>query len=712
MAELGSFFLGGDGADGATPEVRVDMLDYEFVANCTDVRLMKAIVNTLQEGKEGHYPELTRRAEEKLMTLLPEKERKRIERLKSKVTVEEEMEAKENINSWLDSLPRENVDSSATQTKTKVELPPRGTKGAPKQQQQSKAIEEAMSISVERQKWMFERERAKGNEFYKCGELDSAFECYSKCLSMGDFDVRVYTNRAITAIKLNKFKLAEEDCSRALESLAILQDAEGSEAQVKAYTRRGLARFKMGKYGSAIEDFASAYDRKHTPEILKLLNSAKERFEEVEGHAYGSSRRASDLYIDVEVVQAETADLEDRVIQLGLLATSSSAGTCSISRRIGLIDEDDDEDDDDSDGTDVAGASSNRNEQGDGVAKEEATTYRRVNIICEDSSDEDEEEEEKGEDQEASERQRIDEAIRYKDEGNAKMKAENFDAAIHSYSEGVDLLMTTEGVPSTTTAESKVVLAALLNNRSAAHSSIGAVDKAFGDANAVLTCVDTENVKALYRRACALRAKGDTARSKADLQALLRLVPTNAQAKVMLDSLTAESSNGTAGDDVPPIPPPSGAVSPKEVTPGKATPSKTTNASSPSPVKPPTVPTGPPKNLYELERVTRSLRGQDALYVSYLRTFKKRTFDKVIVDATFNLDIIGVMLQAIERQLCTKEEDYAAALKLLEAIARLPKMDLALSLMAPDDKAALKRALSAIKSAFPDKEIDMFTSLS
>ena len=87
-------------------------------------------------------------------------------------------------------------------------------------------------------------------------------------------------------------------------------------------------------------------------------------------------------------------------------------------------------------------------------------------------------------------------------------------------------------MPSTTTAESKVVLAAQLNNRSAAHSSIGAVDKAFGDANAVLTCVDTENVKALYRRACALRAKGDTARSKADLQALLRLVPTNAQAKV------------------------------------------------------------------------------------------------------------------------------------------------------------------------------------
>ena len=54
MAELGDALTGD--IDGLSDGVTVDMLDYEFVSSCNDIKQLKAILNVLHSGKEGIYP--------------------------------------------------------------------------------------------------------------------------------------------------------------------------------------------------------------------------------------------------------------------------------------------------------------------------------------------------------------------------------------------------------------------------------------------------------------------------------------------------------------------------------------------------------------------------------------------------------------------------------------------------------------------------------
>jgi len=522
MAELGSFFLGNDGE--SAPEVRIDMLDFDYVEKCEDVRLMKAIVNKLLSGDEGHYPELNKRAEEKLMSLLPEKERSRIERLKKEVTAEEEFEAKENMEQWLHSMgsgSKENAGTGVAATSSnKNKAPPRGSKataGPSKPPLTAAQISEAEEkMSGERQRWVIERERSKGNEFYKCGEFETAFDCYSKCLSLGSHDPRVYTNRAITGIKLNKFKLAEQDCTSALAELV---EEDGGEAQIKAFSRRGLARFKMGKYGPAIEDFASAYSRKQTPDTLKLLESAKQRFEDVEGHAYGAARIAPGTLVEVEVTMSTKAEVETKVRLLDARPLKVKIGMCDLSRRVGITMEDSE--------------SEEEEEEEEEEVSAEPVSYRKVNIISEDSSDDDEED--------TAAQQAIELAVHKKGEGNKQMVAGNVHAAIALYGEGLAALGADPvGSPD--------VSVALLNNRASAQitaATATAVDGAYIDADTVLSKFDGDNIKALYRRAQALRMKGERALATLDIHKILQLAPNNKQATQMLALLAVETPNTT-----------------------------------------------------------------------------------------------------------------------------------------------------------------------
>lgn len=54
MAELGDALERG----GATKDVTIEMLDYDFLDRCSDPDLIRAIVRKLKSGEEGHYPDL------------------------------------------------------------------------------------------------------------------------------------------------------------------------------------------------------------------------------------------------------------------------------------------------------------------------------------------------------------------------------------------------------------------------------------------------------------------------------------------------------------------------------------------------------------------------------------------------------------------------------------------------------------------------------
>lgn len=59
----------------------------------------------------------------------------------------------------------------------------------------------------------------------------------------------IYSNRAMTYIKLNDYIKAEKDCSTSIE-------LNGNLA--KSFHRRGISRKKLGKYKLALNDFKKA----------------------------------------------------------------------------------------------------------------------------------------------------------------------------------------------------------------------------------------------------------------------------------------------------------------------------------------------------------------------------------------------------------------------------------------------------------------------
>jgi len=56
MAELGQGLLD---EEAKSTGVQVEMLDYDYVEKCNDVKELKAILSVLQSGKEGYYPHVS-----------------------------------------------------------------------------------------------------------------------------------------------------------------------------------------------------------------------------------------------------------------------------------------------------------------------------------------------------------------------------------------------------------------------------------------------------------------------------------------------------------------------------------------------------------------------------------------------------------------------------------------------------------------------------
>lgn len=95
-----------------------------------------------------------------------------------------------------------------------------------------------------------EREKLKGNEFYRVGEVEEAVKCYSRSIDLDPRNHILYANRAMGYLKLEAYEKAEEDCTKAL-----VIDC----TYVKAWSRRGLTRFKRGQYAAVKTHFSLLY---------------------------------------------------------------------------------------------------------------------------------------------------------------------------------------------------------------------------------------------------------------------------------------------------------------------------------------------------------------------------------------------------------------------------------------------------------------------
>lgn len=88
--------------------IDVEMLDYSFVKRCTDLDELKGILVTLRSGKEGRYPELEKATEDRILAILPERERNKITRMRSGPTTNELTTEKNELASWAAAMDLKN----------------------------------------------------------------------------------------------------------------------------------------------------------------------------------------------------------------------------------------------------------------------------------------------------------------------------------------------------------------------------------------------------------------------------------------------------------------------------------------------------------------------------------------------------------------------------------------------------------------------------
>lgn len=85
-------------------QIDVEMLDYGYVEKSTDVDELKGILAMLRSGKEGRYPHLEKAAEEKILSLLPERERNRINRMRCEPSQSELGTEKDELRLWTEKM--------------------------------------------------------------------------------------------------------------------------------------------------------------------------------------------------------------------------------------------------------------------------------------------------------------------------------------------------------------------------------------------------------------------------------------------------------------------------------------------------------------------------------------------------------------------------------------------------------------------------------
>ncbi|CAK4082665.1 unnamed protein product [Aphanomyces euteiches] len=109
-------------------DVDVDMLDYDYVAKCSDVDTLKNILVVLRSGKEGRYPQLEEAVESRLLQVLPPSETARIMRMKatpSESDVHAEIQA---LAAWETQMAHtsEALDEARKLSNRSLLPPPRG----------------------------------------------------------------------------------------------------------------------------------------------------------------------------------------------------------------------------------------------------------------------------------------------------------------------------------------------------------------------------------------------------------------------------------------------------------------------------------------------------------------------------------------------------------------------------------------------------------
>lgn len=89
---------------GKQMEIFTEMLDYEYVAKCSCLDTLKSILKALKCGDYGRYPHLEKTVADKIISMLPEKEKNRIQAMRSIVPDDVVKNEKGSLVDWMEGF--------------------------------------------------------------------------------------------------------------------------------------------------------------------------------------------------------------------------------------------------------------------------------------------------------------------------------------------------------------------------------------------------------------------------------------------------------------------------------------------------------------------------------------------------------------------------------------------------------------------------------
>jgi tetratricopeptide (TPR) repeat protein len=414
----------------------------------------------------------------------------------------EEMSTKEYFESWAKFSEKESEDSEnevigkTAEFKTTEDDTQAARRHGNLEMSDLRQMIANNEVELPERKFMSTREREKGNEYFKSGENEKAWHCYSKSVLLDPSNAKSFANRATVLARLGRREEAIQDCTEAINI---------DPTYVKAVGRRGMIFHQMQRFEEAVQDFELCTTLDAVGGYARLLEKSKAKLLE-ELAKKSPKQETKELKIEEFDSSDENDDVIEEVYTPGILQTTQighdnegliNHNSSSMSRW-GVIDD-----------VDSSKPAVGNESNGNVCKRDGSQSWQKISII--DTSDSDDEN--NGDDPERHLMRRVEIVVEdcddedfdsieatgskspnaqeksesCKEAGNEALSAKRYDKAISLYTKALDL------DPKNTAA---------LNNRSLAYIKTFQYDKAITDATDCLAS-EPSNIKAMYRRGLA-----------------------------------------------------------------------------------------------------------------------------------------------------------------------------------------------------------------
>eukprot|EP00462_Mataza_sp_D1_P000542 CAMPEP_0175096448 /NCGR_PEP_ID=MMETSP0086_2-20121207/4740_1 /TAXON_ID=136419 /ORGANISM="Unknown Unknown, Strain D1" /LENGTH=919 /DNA_ID=CAMNT_0016369855 /DNA_START=130 /DNA_END=2889 /DNA_ORIENTATION=- len=299
--------------------VNLDAVDFEYVEACTNPKELRKVLTALEE--DGYFRQLISACKNKLKRLDPKAVGLDWDEKVPATVVDE---AKADILSWGFEIDKtDDALKSTRRTKKKgamfddgegkEALPPvrgsRAARSAAEMKQMEahagikpkKGVDKYANMSTVQREIVATREKDKGNECYRAKEFKDAVAFYTKSIELDPSNAVYLTNRAMAHLKLKNWEKAETDCDKAIEM---------EPDNVKAWWRRGSAKHGRIQYRQAIADFEKALELDpDNKAVAKAIQESKAKLHESDPTTKPKAEKMNRMQI--EVVDDDDSDESD-----------------------------------------------------------------------------------------------------------------------------------------------------------------------------------------------------------------------------------------------------------------------------------------------------------------------------------------------------------------------------------------------------------------